>query len=82
MWSFWPNKFQAYHLKPLSQFSNNKGMIPQRFERQTYSYQKHTLPIKLRNLNIEKKNYVTLWSHALIEILTKNVKLLYLDFNV
>ena len=25
-------------------------LIPQRLERQTYSYQKHTLPIKLRNL--------------------------------
>lgn len=27
-------------------------LIPQRIERQTYSYQKYTLPIKLRNLVI------------------------------
>ena len=26
-------------------------MIPRRFERRTYSYQKYTLPIKLRNQN-------------------------------
>ena len=27
-------------------------MIPQRIELRTYPYQKHALPIKLRNLNI------------------------------
>ena len=63
MWSFKPNKFQAYRYKPLSQFSFYYNMIfylslilltlrliPRRLERRTYSYQKHTLPIKLRNL--------------------------------
>ena len=30
-------------------------MIPQRLERQTYSYQKYTLPIKLRNLYVIKQ---------------------------
>lgn len=63
MWSFKPNKFQAYRYKPLSQFSFyyniifylslilfSLRLIPRRLERRTYSYQKHTLPIKLRNL--------------------------------
>ena len=66
MWLTKSNKFQAYHLKPLGQFSivyfstkfmlNTKfilrktSLIPQWIEHWTYSYQKYTLPIKLRNL--------------------------------
>lgn len=51
MWLNKPNKSQAYHLKPLSQFSFIlKYMIPQRLELRTYPYQEYALPIKLRNL--------------------------------
>ena len=51
------NKFQAYRHKPLGQFSisacyiycQERYMIPRWLEHRTYSYQKYTLPIKLRN---------------------------------
>ena len=36
--------------KDQSQEVEQQQMIPQRFERRTYSYQKYTLPVKLRNL--------------------------------
>jgi hypothetical protein len=41
MWLNKSNKTQAYHLKPLGQFS----LIPQRIERWYHSYQKCTLPL-------------------------------------
>ena len=55
-----PNKFQAYRHKPLGQFSLYlpiehiivlmwSNLIPRWVEHRTYSYQKYTLPFKLRN---------------------------------
>ena len=35
-------------------------MIPQRLERQTYFYQKYTLPIKLRNLYLQSRSLIKL----------------------
>lgn len=41
-------------------------MIPQRFERQTYFYQKYTLPIKLRNLYIHHLSINYLYNYIYI----------------
>ena len=40
------------HLIIKLKIKKNKHVIPRRLERRTYSYQKYTLPIKLRNLYI------------------------------
>lgn len=43
------NKTQAYHLRPLGQFS----LILSRLELEYHSYQKCTLPVKLKNLAVK-----------------------------
>lgn len=59
MWLFKSNKFQAYHLKPLDQFS----LILSRLELESHPYQERTLPIKLKNL-----------THKSTQIWTENMK--------
>lgn len=53
-------------------------MIPQRFERQTYFYQKYTLPIKLRNLYIHHLSINYLYNY--IYIIFYNTDYIYIQF--
>jgi hypothetical protein len=54
-------------------------MIPQRLERQLYLYQRYTLPIKLRNLDIDMYN-IYIDKIKLLFIGNKLVKLKFVNY--